>query len=201
MDWSYHRDVLERAGVVFQSGLTAEEVERIERRHGFRFPPDYRAFLMQALPGSHSFIDWRSADDEAIRSRMELPFEDMCFDIENKAFWLRGWGPRPARLEDAFAIARRAVGAAPKLVPIAGHRFIPESPHEEGNPVFSVHQTDIIYYGSNLAEYLENEWGHSFFGQGRYMVTEPVKSIDFWSYLVQINFGEALDGSAAALNA
>ena len=53
----------------------------------------------------------------------------------------------------AFAVAKRAMDAAPKLVPIAGHRFIPEAPHEEGNPVFSVHQTDIIYYGRDLAEY------------------------------------------------
>jgi hypothetical protein len=180
--------------VEFLAGLTAQEVAQIETRHGFRFPPDYRAFLMLALPVSRPFIDWRSRGDDAIRSRLALPYEDMCFDIEASGFWLRSWGARPARLEDAFAIAKRAVDAAPRLVPIAGHRFIPDSPHEEGNPVFSVHQTDIIYYGRDLAEYLENEWGYYFFGQGRYKITEPVKSIAFWSYLVAINSGEVDDG-------
>jgi hypothetical protein len=194
MDWSRHVEVLERAGVAFEAGLSADEVMRIERQHGFRFPPDYRAFLMEALPVSGSFVDWRGADAETIRSRFELPYQDLCFDIETSGFWLRSRGPRPARLDEAFAVARRAIDVAPRLVPITGHRFIPASPHEEGNPVFSVHQTDIIVYGRDLAEYLENEWGYYFFGKGRYQITEPIKPIEFWSYLVAVNNGEADDG-------
>jgi hypothetical protein len=33
---------------------------------------------------------------------------------------------------------------------------MPERPFEVGNPVLSVSQTDIIYYGSDLQDYLEN---------------------------------------------
>lgn len=149
---------------------------------------------MFALPVSNSFVNWREEDEETIRSWLRRPYEDMCFDIQVNGFWLRNWGPRPSRLEEALAIAKRAVDAAPKLLPVAGHRFIPDSPHEEGTPVFSVHQTDIIYYGRDLAEYLENEFGYYFFGEGRYQITRPVKSVEFWSYLVPINDGEVDDG-------
>jgi hypothetical protein len=73
MDWSHHIGVLERAGVIFQPGLSDGEIAHIEARYGFRFPPDYRAFLTRALPVSSGFIDWRSAGDDALRARLERP--------------------------------------------------------------------------------------------------------------------------------
>jgi hypothetical protein len=108
----------------------------------------------------------------------------MCFDIEHNVFWVDSWSPRPNDLAEAFAIAKRAVDSAPRLIPINGHRYIPDAPFERDNPGFSVHQTDIIHYGSNLFEYLENEFGYHFFGQSRYHISEPVKEIAFWSGLV-----------------
>ena len=194
MDFQKYKSTIERAGVVFESGLTGQEVRRSETAYGFCFPPDYRAFLMYALPTSHGFIDWRNADETRIQERLSWPYEGMCFDIEHNHFWLRAWGARPDQLSDAFAIAKRAVQQAPILIPIAGHRYIPAQPAEDGNPVFSVYQTDIIYYGQNLFEYLENEFGYYFFGHGRYQMTAPVKPIAFWSYLVDVNNGSVDDG-------
>ncbi len=45
----------------------------------------------------------------------------------------------------------------PELVPIFGHRFVPAIPTLTHAPVFSVHQTDVIYYGSDVADYVRNE--------------------------------------------
>lgn len=36
--------------VEFEPGLSDAEVEQVERQHGFRFPPDLRAFLQTAMP-------------------------------------------------------------------------------------------------------------------------------------------------------
>jgi len=55
-----------------------------------------------------------------------------------------------------------------------------------------VSQTDIICYGRDLAEYVGNEWGHP--GPRSYSIAKPVKSIDFWSYLVTLNSGGVDDG-------
>lgn len=115
----------------------------------------------------------------------------MCFDIKNNSFWPSEWGDRPSSLEEAFEIARKVVKAAPTLIPITGHRYIPDRPYEPGNPVFSVYQTDVIYYGSDLFNYLENEFTYYFRGPGEYFYgmgeEVRIKDIEFWSKLVQWN--------------
>ncbi len=195
IDFQHYQSTLERAGVVFQPGLTGLEVQQIEQRYAFRFPPDYRAFLMHALPISHHFINWRNAAENFILDKLAWPSDGICFDIEHNHFWLETWGARPAQLAEALAIARQAIHSAPTLIPIAGHRYIPDQPSTAGNPVFSVYQTDIIYYGQTLFEYFENEFGYYFFGQDRYQITEPIKPIAFWSYLVDLNNGSVDDGA------
>jgi hypothetical protein len=196
MDFQPYKTTLEHAGVVFAPGLSNHEIHQIEASYAFRFPADYRAFLMFALPISHGFVDWRHGDRAHIHQQLAWPYEGICFDIEHNNFWLRAWGPRPADLTAAFAIAHQAVAEAPTLIPVAGHRYIPDVPADAGNPIFSVYQTDIIYYGRDLLEYLENEFGYYFFGQSRYQITEPIRSIAFWSHLVAINDGQIEDGSA-----
>ncbi|MFX8441345.1 hypothetical protein ABTL81_20405, partial [Acinetobacter baumannii] len=79
------------------------------------------------------------------------------FDVENNAFWLAEWGSRPTETIARREIVQAAVAAAPTLIPLIGHRFLPSEPNEAGNPVFSVYQTDIIYYGANLEHYFNNE--------------------------------------------
>jgi hypothetical protein len=194
VDLERYKSQLEHAGVTFEPGLTPQEVRQIESRHGFFFPPDFRAFLMHALPVSEDFINWRDADETEVIGALSWPYRGLCFDIEHAAFWLRDWGPRPTQLSEAFAIAKDALDRAPRLVPILGHRYIPDAPPEPDNPVFSVYQTDIIYYGRDLAEYLENEFAQHLFGHDRYHISEPVKRIPFWSYLVDVNNGLVDDG-------
>ena len=81
------------------------------------------------------------------------------FDIEHAKFWLEErWGLRPAALSEQLEIARRDFATWPKLLPIFGHRFLAAEPRRSGNPVFSIMQTDIIYYGANLAHYLMLEF-------------------------------------------
>jgi hypothetical protein len=187
------KSLLKRANIVLAPGMSSEEIVAVESRFGMRFPPDYRALLMDVLPISGNFVDWRRGDPIAIQRQFAWPYEGICFDIEYNAFWLPEWGPRPINLTDAFAIATHAVQQAPVLIPIFGHRFIPATPSESDNPIFSVYQTDIIYYGRNLLEYLENELSLAAFGKQRYQISEPVKVIPFWSHLVDLNNGLVAD--------
>jgi hypothetical protein len=48
--------------------------------------------------------------------------------------------------------------------------------------VFSVYQADIIYYGSDLADYIRREFIEP---PPPYPLTAPVKSIPFWSEMVE----------------
>ena len=182
MDFASAQSVLVRAGVQFDPGLTPDEFTAIEAAWGFRFPPDLREFLSLALPVSDRWINWRTGDRAAIGNALAWPLEGLCFDIEHNDFWRADWGERPARLADAIEIARRAVNAAPTLIPIYSHRYLPATPAEAGNPVFSVYQTDIVYYGADLLDYLQNEFPYPF-GRAEHTLTHEPRHIPFWSDL------------------
>ncbi len=89
---------------------------------------------------------------------LDGPADGICFDIEYNDFWMQEWGLRPPELADCFKLARAQLAKVPTLIPVHGHRYIPSEPQCSGNPVFSVVQTDIIYYGSDLARYFYNEF-------------------------------------------
>lgn len=135
-------------------------------------------------------FDWRS-DDAAIREALAWPLDGLFFDLEHAGLWHAKWGPRPEALAWQKERVRELVAAAPKLIPIMSHRYISETPHEAGNPVFSVYQSDIIYYGANLADYFERE----FFPEGKMFNPidySSIRRIEFWSFLVE-NFAEGLN--------
>lgn len=174
---------MRKQGVRFAAGLNTQQVQAVEAMHGFSFPPDLRSFLEHALPVGKRFPDWRKPGSSFIRDRLTWPADSMCFDIEHDAFWLPAWGLKPASLKAAQATARRAVSEAPPLIPIFAHRYIPAVPAKTGNPIFSVYQTDIIYYGLDLASYLLAE-----FRVPNPFPTPPVpREIAFWSDLERMN--------------
>jgi hypothetical protein len=185
--WSTQLSLLQSRGVTLKPGLTAAEIQRVEEIHRFRFPPDLRSLLSCALPigpkypgGPTSFPDWRSP--ESVQEQLDWPFEGIAFDIEHAAFWWEPWGPRPAALSDAIAVARAAVDLAPRLIPIMGHRYLPAEPEVEGNPVFSVYQTDIVFFGADLRRYLACEFARLPWADA---VRGDRRRIRFWTDLVE----------------
>jgi hypothetical protein len=162
--------------IEFDVGLTDAEVAATEARFGFQFPPDLRAFLQIALPSSPRFPNWRSGEEDSLRHWLDLPRRGILFDIEHNKFWLEELGPRPDSLEEARKVATELFVAAPKLIPIYGNAMIPDEPHLPGNPVFSVDQTDIIYWGFDLADALRR----TFRMAGREPWPEKIRPIRFW---------------------
>lgn len=114
--------------------------------------------LQFAVPVGPKFPNWHHASFDDLRSRFELPLDGIYFDVEHNNFWLPEWGGRPSTPDGRREVVRRAIELAPRLIPIFSHRFLPSAPYADGNPVFSVHQTDIIYYGNDLAGYFHNEF-------------------------------------------
>ena len=156
--------------------LTDSEVARVEGQYRFRFPPDLRQFLQTSLPVSDRFPDWRSGSESYLTNWLNWPRDGLLFDVEHNAFWLPEWGTKPSALIEAHRIASEMVSAAPTLIPVYAHRMIPDEPHAAGNPVFSVHQSDIVVYGFDLADYLRNEFGLP----GRQPRPAKTQSIRFW---------------------
>ena len=181
--------ILSKKGVQFAKGLTGLEVVEIETKFDLQYPPDLKLFLQTAQPISDGFVNWRlglksTKESEKILDRLNWPWEGMVFDIKSNSFWMKNWGVKPNGDEAKIQIAREHYETYPKLIPIYSHRYIPEQPREIENPIFSVHQMDIIYYGSNLETYFANEFGYTKTGQ--FELSEyPNKKIDFWSIIAE----------------
>jgi hypothetical protein len=147
---------LRQKGMAFDEGLSNAEISAIEGQFQFVFPPDLRLFLHLASPVSPYFVNWRGEVGE-LRSWLNRPIEGILFDVQNKGFWHSTWGSRPVETSEAIMTAQRNLLAAPKLIPIGDRIFtkcIPAIPNEGGNPVFSIHQTDILHAGRNLGNFL-----------------------------------------------
>lgn len=104
----------------------------------------------------------------------------VVFDVRHNSFWPSSWGVRPPRDDDAEAEAREHLAAVPRVVPFFGHRYLTAGLAIYDPPVFSIHQTDVIYYGRDLADYLAREFGVRGI---RPIEVEASRRVPFWSDL------------------
>lgn len=164
-------------------GLSPEVLRAAEARWGFRFPPDLEALLLYAAPVGGQFPDWSRPDDAALQVRFDRVWKGIEFDLQQDAFWLPRLGTRPADPVKRIEQMRSEFLAAPRLIPLYGHRYLPALPHAEGNPVFSVMQTDIIRYGDDLTRWLRIEFLKADWERG----TRRPRRIDFWTEVVEFS--------------
>ena len=181
--------LLESKGVAVANGLTNKEIFEIETKFNFKFPPDLKVILQQGLPSGDNFPDWRQALSDQLMAReiiewLDQPFRGILFDIEHNDYWNETWEPRTGDLKENLEIAKRHFKYYSKLIPIFAHRYISSEPNEEGNPVYSVHQTDIIYYGYDLPTYFANEF-HFALPETFNIPEQPKRIISFWSELTE----------------
>jgi hypothetical protein len=65
------------------------------------------------------------------------------------------------------------------MIPVYAHRYLPAGRGTCGHPVLSIWQTDIIIYGTDLADYIDRE----FSAPDRPISTDwtPPPLVPFWS--------------------
>ncbi|MFG3099959.1 hypothetical protein ACGFZL_05435 [Streptomyces sp. NPDC048182] len=173
----------------FKPGLSDAEFARIEHEYGFEFADDHRAFLAAGLPvnvppeegqtWATPWPDWRNGDPQKLRGQLAWPTEGVLWDVEHSGYWHESWGERPTAPETALTTARLHLANAPTLVPVYAHRFLPAGRGTHGHPVLSVWQTDLIYYGLDLVDYMHRE-----FDEPRDEPDEtwnPQATVPFWS--------------------
>jgi hypothetical protein len=169
-----------------RAGYSQSEIEDIQNRWNLRFPPDLVDLMRQRRPLLGDGFDWLKATPEEIQRKLDWPYEGFLFDVRYNDLWWPEWGPKPISGAEQAATLSEVIAKAPKLIPLDSHRYLPEMPFESGNPVFSVWQSDVVYYGENLADWIvceEKRWG-----AGRPVDPEnPAKEIPFWSKAVRRN--------------
>jgi hypothetical protein len=180
--------LLRNRGVIFEKGLLDKECNDINHMFNINFPADLNLFLQIALPVSTGFMNWRKAlvsdkEEKIIRKQLYWPLEGMLFNVENNAFWDKDWGTKPNSFEEQKEVVEQNYQKYPTLIPIYLHRYIPSYPNEEGNPIFSVCQIDIAYYGYDLVSYFCNEF-HLKIPEEFKHIQRP-KYITFWGKYVE----------------
>lgn len=172
--------VLRSAGVRLAPGLSEVELVAAETELGFRFAPDHRELLALMLPTGPGWPDWRGPDQD-IRRRLGQPAEGLAFDVVHNGFWPTSWGVRPSEPAAVTQAAGSVVRTLPVLVPLYRHRYVPAASGSSGpSPVFSVHQSDVIYYGRDIADYAAREFGA---GRSAPVDTRGISTVPFWSDL------------------
>lgn len=160
-----------RRGTRWTGGLDDATISAIEQRNGFGFGPQHRLFLQTlhsttppmlgadysggsglALHDRPGFYDWQQQADE-LSEQMAGVLEWLGEEIVEQEVWRPEWGPQPAGAGDRSARVTELIDAAPKLVPIYGHRYVVAG----YDVVLSVYGLDTIVYGSDLRDYLLHE--------------------------------------------
>lgn len=154
--------IVEKAGVKIDCGLTLDEINKAETFYNIKFHPDHRGLIRAGLFADENGYNWHDYSDKniaRIREMLDWPQEGILFDIEFNNFWMTKLGQKPADLTQAKEIFTNWYKLnVPRLIPIYSHRYMSSEPDKLGAPVYSVHQTDIIYYGNNIFSYLKNEF-------------------------------------------
>jgi hypothetical protein len=165
-------------GTRWLGGLAEGHVATVEHDWALRFPPDYRLFLKHlhavdrpmkcragrksasdtpTLRDAPSFYNWVTEGD-ILRDRLDELATGLEFDVEEAGLWRPAWGARPATAGARARRVRALVDAAPRLIPVFGHRYLLAEPCRAGNPVFSIVQSDLIIYGADLRTYFLAEF-------------------------------------------
>ncbi|WP_182877809.1 hypothetical protein [Microbispora sp. H10670] len=170
-----------------EEGLSEAEFARIEHEYGFEFADEHRAFLAAGLPVRQPWVagqtwenpwpDWRNADPETLRKHVDWPVDYLLWDVEH-GHWRSSWGKRPNDPLEAVEIARVRVADVPGMVPVYAHRFLPAGRGSFGHPVLSMRGTDTIYYGTDLLDYIDQEFRDP--RPERAETWQPHASVSFW---------------------
>ncbi len=173
---------LKAKGVVFEPGLKDKDLKEIEYRYNIHFPEELKRLFTYALPISEGFYNWRDFSPEnvgLINFAIETPYLGIKGNIE-EILWNNQWGREPENMIVRNDIILSKMQNAPKLIPLYKHRYL-SGLYDYDNPVFSICDADIIYYGRNLAEYFDREFSNKIYSVIPY---DEVKFVDFWSDLI-----------------
>jgi len=153
---------LEQIGGSPDNGVSNAQLREVEGAVGANLPFEIGLLLVMGVPDGDDW--WRWDDPAQSFSQWQSSLRDgLLFDVEHNEFWLQSWGPQPTEGSDRLSLAAEAFAQAPPLFPLFGHRAVPlaiarDETSSDSNPILSVVQTDVIVYGTDLAQWLHREF-------------------------------------------
>ena len=183
---------LNNVGIHFTDGLSNEEIKKIESTFRFKFPKEIASFLSYAYPANGNFFNYRDMSPVNIQFFNEFQQnikDSFLFDIENNTETLQimlkdliGCHSEGDNFENAVM---NALQQSPRLIPFYEHRCFFDG--LDNMPIISFWQAvDTIFYGSDLENYLENEFllpkfHDSVLGE----ISDNMKNTGIWYYIIE----------------
>jgi hypothetical protein len=180
------KDIIEemkKKSIVFGEGLRQQDFDKIVKLYNLKFPDELRELYSISLPISKGFYNWKDYSTEninSIKSAICRPQNDLL-ELLEEIYWCKDWGEEPTNIDTRNKFIKESIKSAPPLIPIFTHRYLPIYDVNSSNPVFSIHGTDVIYYGNDLATYLQIEFGNE---KNKIHDYSNVQAVPFWSDLL-----------------
>lgn len=148
--------------VTLTEGLSDDEVEALEKRYGFCFPPEFLEFLQAGVLVGGGWHDWHALASGSIppgfsEDSVANIIKWHCTPEDEEYYYERDWAPAEEKsLDKAIEFATKTYPVIPMYV----HRCIVTVPQDEcGLPVISMHQcSDNIPYGKNFWDWVAREF-------------------------------------------
>jgi hypothetical protein len=172
-------NIFENKDIKFDKGLSLGEIKEIEEIYSIVFPESLKNCLMHALPVSKGFYNWRDKslqNIEFIRNEINYPLDYIRKNPE-EVYWKDEWGEKPKSITEIRDFVLNLTNDAPVIIPVYLHRYIPMGV-SDNPPIISVYGSDVIYYGKDLDDYFDNEFGENGI---RTDLLSNYQRIPFWS--------------------
>jgi hypothetical protein len=154
-------------------------VTKVEDYLGCHLPEDV-VWLASNITDPDGYILQWTRGVGAIKEFESWVYRGISADVE-AGFWPRAWGTKPNDASQRLAELEQLWPFWPKLLPLTGHRALPLDPPKIGNPIFSIMQTDITYYGYTLADWFELDHADPHRDYSLLHQKEPKRRIAAWS--------------------
>ncbi|MFW0738684.1 hypothetical protein [Flavobacterium sp. T12S277] len=141
----------------FLKGISRKEIDALQVLFGFDFPWDYREMLLTFSNLDTDLISINPEDKSDIEYASENFFHQYPEDFEKSRRLIDEINENKFEAELALTEAGFDVSKIVGYIPMHNHRALVVFEDKYLSPVISVMQSDIIMFGNNLREYLENE--------------------------------------------
>ena len=179
---------LKKQNIKFEEGLSEEEIAKAESAFEIKFPKEIKFFLSYGLPVGDGFYNWRDCSKknvELINDFQKRVEESFTFDLDNNNL-ANDFKDKFPNIKDEEELKRAIMSylhSSPKLIPFYAHRCFFNG--MDNMPIISYWQpTDLIFYGSDFENYIENEFlrKHEEFELGK--ITEKFQTTGIWKDLI-----------------
>ncbi|SFC11813.1 SMI1/KNR4 family protein [Pseudoalteromonas denitrificans] len=138
----------------WNSGLTHNEIDSLQKKLGFSVPSMYRTFLSELNGFDQDCVDFQAETAPEIYGRICYQYPE---DLENTKWLLEEIEQNRKYVNEALQLEGFPFDDIEGYIALYGHRALVVFKNKSLSPVISIVGTDVGVYGKSLEEYWKKE--------------------------------------------